>query len=139
MSRILGVSKYKYDLFLMKNKKVNPGPISKSYIFFLTKLVSVDLNTREFSSRIFLFFERERCSPAGVLNYQRKGYIRYLYVPKESSLNNSSSGSHFHSRFFRYLLDFSFTPYNLCLYFGGWVGGGGWDVFFVRFTSFFDN
>ena len=49
-----------------------------------------------------------------------------LYSPKESSMKNSSSGSHIWSRFSRYLLvvpQLSNTPTTRWLYCGGRVGG----------------
>ena len=48
-----------------------------------------------------------------------------IYSPKESSFKNLPCGSHFLSRFLRYLLKFVLSPYGRCIYCVGGGGGGG--------------
>ena len=50
-------------------------------------------------------------------------------------MKNSSSGSHFLSRFLRYLLEFFFTP-TTCGFI--LVGGGGGEAYFSKKTNLFD-
>ena len=54
-----------------------------------------------------------------------------IYSPKESSFKNLPCGSHFLSRFLRYLLIIFVNPYDRCIYClgGGGGGGGGGRIF----------
>ena len=82
-----------------------------------------------------------KINPLRVKNYYPERGIsvscstKGVYSPKESSFKNLPCGSHFLSRFLRYLLKFVLSPYGRCIYCVGGGGGGGGRIFSCRMKN----